>query len=118
MAKNALFVIQPYLWNGLWVFDDPDAGLVKEPFVSGVPEIIERATAKITNPENGFIAIFSANPFPGFDIHLELLREEFGGNWYSWSETGQEGWLCPALFKYFETAPRNIYVKVEPLKKK
>src|SRR5947207_6447443 len=27
-----------------------------------------------------------------------------------------EGWLCPALFRYFPSAPREIYVKVEPLK--
>jgi hypothetical protein len=26
-----------------------------------------------------------------------------------------EGWLCPALFRYFPSAPREIYVKVEPL---
>ena len=25
-----------------------------------------------------------------------------------------EGWLCPALFKYFDTAPKEIYVKAEP----
>ena len=25
-----------------------------------------------------------------------------------------EGWLCPALFKYFENAPEAIYVKAEP----
>jgi hypothetical protein len=28
-----------------------------------------------------------------------------------------EGWLCPALFKYFPSAPREIYVKVEPKNK-
>jgi len=28
-----------------------------------------------------------------------------------------EGWLCPALLKYFPTAPRQIYVQVEELKR-
>jgi hypothetical protein len=28
-----------------------------------------------------------------------------------------EGWLCPALLKYFPTAPREIYIKVEPKNK-
>ena len=41
--KNALFVIEPYQWNGIWVFDDPRVGLQQEPFVSGMPEIIELA---------------------------------------------------------------------------
>ena len=26
-----------------------------------------------------------------------------------------EGWLCPALFKYFDKAPREIFVKAEPI---
>lgn len=26
---------------------------------------------------------------------------------------GQEGWLCPALFRYFTAAPRRIYAKFE-----
>jgi hypothetical protein len=26
-----------------------------------------------------------------------------------------EGWQCPALFRYFETAPRELYVKAERL---
>jgi len=39
--NNALFVIAPYRFEGMWVFDDPSAGLVREPFVSGVPEMIE-----------------------------------------------------------------------------
>lgn len=25
-----------------------------------------------------------------------------------------EGWLCPALLRYFEEAPRQIYVQVKP----
>lgn len=28
-----------------------------------------------------------------------------------------EGWLCRALLKYFSTPPREIYVKVEELKR-
>jgi hypothetical protein len=26
-----------------------------------------------------------------------------------------EGWLCPALFKYFDAAPKTLYAKAEPL---
>ena len=26
-----------------------------------------------------------------------------------------EGWLCTALFKYFETAPEHLYARAEPL---
>ena len=38
---NAIMVISPYWDNGTWVFDDDRAGLVREPFVSGAPEMID-----------------------------------------------------------------------------
>ena len=36
-----------------------------------------------------------------------------GGNWYGWEEFKIEGWLCPALFKYFEQPPKHIYVQAK-----
>jgi hypothetical protein len=41
-------------------------------------------------------------------------REEFGGNWYFAPDYQIEGWLCPALFKYFEASPDRIFVQVKP----
>jgi hypothetical protein len=37
--KNSIFVIKPYKWEGLWVFDDANVGLVKEPFVGGADKL-------------------------------------------------------------------------------
>jgi hypothetical protein len=112
--QNSLLVIQPYKWNGLWVFDDSRVGLDKEPFVSGIPEIIEAVVKDFPNAEAGFMLLFSANPFPGAAVELEWVREESGGNWYRWTATGQEGWLCPALFKYFDKAPARLYAQAKP----
>ena len=39
---NVLMVINPYWHNGTWVFDDESVGLDKEPFVAGVPEILDK----------------------------------------------------------------------------
>jgi hypothetical protein len=114
-SKNQLFLIRPYLHHGVWVFDDPAVGLVKEPFVAGIPEMIERATGEIPDASRGFVAIFSAGFFPGAQIVLERDRDEGGGTWYRWPEMGQEGWLCPALFRYFETAPERLYIQVKPV---
>ena len=111
---NSLFVITPYKHEGLWVFDDPAVGLVKEPFIAGIDTMIDKMVANIPNADRGFRAVFSAQPFPGADFKLEWRREESGGNWYYSDQFKMEGWLCPALFKYFPTAPREIYVKVEP----
>ena len=114
---NALMVIAPYKYEGAWVFDDPAVGLFREPFIAGIDTMIDNAVAKIPNAEKGFRAIFSAQQFPGSDFKLEWRREESGGNWYHSDQFKMEGWLCPALLKYFPSAPREIYVKVEPLKR-
>jgi hypothetical protein len=39
------------------------------------------------------------------------------GNWYKGVVFGRrmEGWLCPALGLYFQSAPARIFVKAEPL---
>jgi hypothetical protein len=119
--QNAMLVLHPYNRNGWWVFDDDRVGLVAEPFVQGIPEILEEAleTAGIPIEEasKGFDLIFSATPFPGHQVDLNKLYPEAGGNWYE-SQSGKVGWLCPALFKYFADAPQKIYCKVERSKKK
>jgi hypothetical protein len=113
-TANAIHVIKPYRWSGMWVFDDPAVGLVREPFVSGIPEMIDAAVRHLPHAERGFLALFSASPFPGAELILDRVREEMGGTWYRWRRTGQEGWLCPALFRYFPEAPATLFVQVKP----
>lgn len=108
-------VIFPYRYRDTWVFDDGRAGLVQEPFVSGVPEMIDYLVRDIPNADKGFKLLFSANPFPGYQAELVWVREEYGGNWYLWQLENREGWLCPALFKYFSEAPNKIYCKAEKI---
>ena len=115
-AMNCITVLQPYQHAGMWVFDDSDKGLVKEPFVAGIDEMINRMTAGIPDAADGFRLLFSPTPFPGFTVQLEWRRAEHGGNWYHCRELGMEGWLCPALFRYFDSAPAELYAKCEPLR--
>src|SRR6266496_3392882 len=104
---NAINVIAPYKHLGMWVFDDPRVGLVQEPFVSGADTMIDRVVAEIPNAESGFVMLFSSSPFPGSQIRLEWHRADSGGNWYYSPQLDLEGWLCPALLRYFEQAPRE-----------
>ena len=110
---NSISFIVPYRHEGMWVFDDPRVGLDKEPFVSGADILIDCLVADIPNAVKGFRLLFSASPFPGYRTKLEWRREEYGGNWYFCADFNLEGWLCPALFKNFDTAPQEIYVKAE-----
>ena len=115
--KNALMVIFPYKFEDMWVFDDAAVGLAREPFVCGVPDMIEILVQHIPDSDSGFKLIFSENPFPGYQAELTWIRGEYGGNWYSWRKMNREGWLCPALFKYFESVPAHLYCQTEGLKR-
>ncbi|UCH12973.1 MAG: hypothetical protein JSW18_04390 [Candidatus Omnitrophota bacterium] len=115
VSDNAILIIKPYWHNGTWVFDDKRVNLYQERFVAGIPEIINHITEDIPNAKNGFRLLFSANPFPDYQVKLIWLREESGGNWYYSENLEMEGWLCPALFKYYKKAPKEIYAKAEAI---
>lgn len=115
--SNSILVIKPYRHAGTWVFDDESVGLYKEPFVAGVPEILDQMVADIPEADKGFRLLFSAQDFPGATHQFLLRRPEKGGIWYYSPDYKTEGWLCPALFKYFRQAPNTLYVKAEPLTK-
>ena len=112
---NAIHVIVPYRHASTWVFDDPRVGLSQEPFVSGIPEMIDAMVAGIHNAEKGFRLLFSSAPFPDYQVKLEKVRAEYEGTWYQWSDNNAEGWLCPALFLYYPEAPAQLYAKAEAL---
>ncbi len=116
--SNQIMTIAPYWLDevGTWVFNDAEAGPCREPFVSGVPEMIDRLVENVPNARNGFRLIFSAAPFPGYQKRLIRRREEMGGAWYVSADPPLEGWLCPALFRYFDDAPPELYVKAEQMK--
>ncbi len=108
---NAIMAIHPYKHEGLWVFDDEKAGLTREPFVEGTDKVIDCMVDDIPDASSGFTLLFSAVPFPSHQITFEWRREEADGNWYYCPDLALEGWLCPALFKYFERAPERIYAQ-------
>jgi hypothetical protein len=111
--RNSIMVIAPYRLHGTWVFDDPAVGLRQEPFVSGIPEMIDEIVKDIPDAEKGFRLTFSGTPFPGYQRKVTWVRGEFGGNVYRWDDPAMEGWLCPALFQYFADAPKELYIRAD-----
>ena len=84
----------------------------------------------IPNAERGFSLSFSDHPFD-HDVKLTWMPSAQAakatgyplsslpavGNWYTGDVAGEKmvAWLCPALYEYFEAAPKRIFVKAEKL---
>ena len=116
MNQNSLMVIYPFKHAGIWMFSDETTHLVNEPFVGHVNNLMDWLTRNIPNAENGFRLIFGAKPFPEYGMMLRHVREEHEGNWYVCDALGEEpGWLCPALYRYFQVAPPTLYMKAEAI---
>ena len=111
---KSVLSLRVYKYNDQWVFDDNTVGLIKEPFVAGIDTMIDRLTVLIEDAASGFILRFSHLPFPSYRCSLEYVSSEHNGSWYYCKEFNMKGWLCPALFKYFESAPPSIYVQAVP----
>jgi hypothetical protein len=114
---NAINIILPYKWGATWVFDDPRVGLDKEPFVAGVPEMIDiLLEQKGMKGVDRFRLTFSAYEFPGYDEKIDMQSGQVEqGTYYESHTFGRIGWLCPALARYFDQSPQQIYVKFEPM---
>ena len=115
---EGILTIAPYKEDGRWVFDDVALGLIKEPFVSGADSIIEVLAIGIRDANAGFELRFSRSNFPGAQLELTLGKEQDGGHWYRSERLCMEGWLCPALMKYYTEPPPRLYVAAGPLKAK
>ena len=119
--SNSVFVLQPYWYNGTWVFDDKSKGLDHEAFVAGaeliITEMVKEAKLNMAKAKKGFKLIFAPTPFPDYLALLLHDGESEGGfgNYYMCDKYNIRGWLCPALFKYFPKAPQALYAKVEAL---
>jgi hypothetical protein len=53
-----------------WVFDDERVGLVREPFVSGIPEMMDTLVQNIPISDRGCKLLLSAHLFPGYQTEL------------------------------------------------
>lgn len=115
LTTTAIMTIYPYKCEDLWVFDDPSVGLEKEPFVSGADDIIDMMVLPLKNADSGFKLLFSNTAFDGFQHSLTCLFSDDDGWWYLHEDSGLQGWLCPALFKYFNDVPKILYVAVNEM---
>lgn len=110
--SNAMMVIQIYEHCGTWAFTDKARGLTHEPFVAGIPEIIDFCIdAYGDKTKETHRIVFSAEYFPLCQGHMTKTSNEHGGAWYQFDvqDGGFKGWLCPATLKFFDSHPEKIY---------
>jgi hypothetical protein len=104
--------------SGHWVFDDEARGLKREPLVRGTDRILDEIRLRMSTgpgvPES-LVLVFSGQAFPGSRFSFHRRQYEAGGCWYEWMEEGMRGWLCPALFRYFDEAPDILHLSATPL---
>ena len=98
--SNQIMVIAPYWLEdvGTWVFDDPAAELCREPFVSGVPEMIDVLVKNVPDARAGFRLL----PF-------QAIRNGSCGNKKKWAAIG-----TPATTRRWKagSAPRCFDISI------
>ena len=112
-TENSLYIIQPYRDLGTWLFDDESRNIIREPFVLGVPQMIDMYLEQKGIQANKFTLIFSNKDIPNADAKLIKERDLNEGAWYSLVGTDKEGWICPAILKYYETAPDKLSIIIQ-----
>lgn len=134
-AVHVITVRKTRKYGNLYIFDDLDKGLIKEPFVTNASAVIDRMKndKKIKGVR---VTLMFANTFlPGYDevlvltkkhrerfavkdpnsgdfIIKEYARGKFVSSTYVTSKQ-ETLWLCPAQLKYFDKIPNVIYVKLQ-----
>jgi len=106
-----------YRKGDIWAFDYSSLGIKAEPFVAGIPAIINFHLEKHGMLEQakreGFALKFTAEAeLNHTDIILDLDLEKDDGGVYRDRESGLEGWLCPALKTFFTNAPPTLKVEL------
>jgi len=87
--SNAMMSITIYKHNGFWSFTDDERGLVHEPFVMGMDEIIDFFIEKYGDKDSATHTIlFSGRKFPGSQGYLSKIKHshepDHGGAWYEY----------------------------------
>ena len=120
-TMNNVNYIYSYVHNGAWVFDDESRELDKEPFVEGADLLLDAMSGRDKSEYIDRCAFyFAETPLPNWDVQLKMHGHDgYDGTYYKVDfpekNVKNEGpiWLCPALLKFFDKSPQNIYVKIK-----
>lgn len=109
------FVLHVHKDAGVWVLDDREHGLVREPLLFGMDRLIDQLAATLPAGDRGFDLSISEQ-LTGDDIGV-LIREEAdaNGHWYRAPHLELRGWMGNrGLLRYFSAPPATIYYSARP----
>jgi len=89
---------------------------VKERLLMVSPSTVDRLLSSVRHPTGRGITTTRPGASPHSICNFRLSGDNYNSRLTASNkcdELSQEGWLCPALFKYFTAAPQGIYFKVE-----
>lgn len=99
------------------MFDDPEKGIEKEPFVDGFTELIDfilKEAGLFQGSHRGIDVEFSLeNERPNM-FKIEKIKD-LGDDWASYRYKDMVGSLCPVTLQYLTKHPDYFYVR--PIKK-
>jgi hypothetical protein len=112
----ATHTIYPYIdaQLGQLVFDEPDLGILGEPFIDGMDAMLLELARRdgVDRPGDGFGLRFSDEP--GLRHVITLKSQQPDGCYYRSEELGMTGWLCPVTRMFFNGFPPHIYAEAFP----
>ena len=114
--KRQIFTLTFYRHQGQWVFDDERRDIFVEPLVCCADDVFDVISGRCDDDSiNRCTVNFSSSHITGFALHATYLGPEFGGSRYNTADMTPDApfefWLCPALFAYFDRAPKDLYVQ-------
>jgi len=102
-----------YKDHGVWMFDDADKGIEREPFVDGSTELIDFILEEFGFPTTGH---------PPVEVEFGLERthpdmveirkmEDTGEDWARYLYKDREGALCPVTLLYLGSHPDRFFAR-------
>lgn len=137
-----MFFISAYRQGKTWLFDDEARGILREPFVMGASELIQKyLNKKGIKKRKNVPLVFSNQEFPNAEVILTCTEKCYPTRLVGYTKklvagrmvdvsvrepdttasatsawyTDQEGdkcWLCPAQIKFFGEVADKIYAKI------
>jgi len=102
--------------RGVWMFDDTDKGIEREPLVDGSTELIDFILEEFGLPTTGRLPVEVEFGLERTHPNMVEIRkvEDTGDDWALYDYKGNQGALCPVTLLYLGSHPDRFFVRPIP----